>query len=93
MIIFEELVFGHVSERTREELQRIIEELRQGQACEAIVLGCTELPLAVKPEDSKLPLLDSTRLLARAAIRRSTGMGDVAVLFGLKISRILGGRP
>ena len=73
-IIFGELVYGRVSERAREALQRIIEVLHQGQACEAIVLGCTELPLAVKPEDAKLPLLDSTRLLARAAIQRSIAL-------------------
>ena len=38
---------------------------------DAVVLGCTELPLIVRPDDSPLPTLDSTRLLARAALKRA----------------------
>ncbi|RLB32629.1 MAG: aspartate racemase, partial [Deltaproteobacteria bacterium] len=38
---------------------------------DAVVLGCTEIPLLVTQEDSSLPILDSTRLLARAALRRA----------------------
>ena len=40
-------------------------------SCDVIVLGCTELPLAITSDTSSLPLLDSTRLLAREAIRQS----------------------
>jgi len=36
-----------------------------------VVLGCTEIPLLVIPEESPLPTLDSTRLLARAALRKA----------------------
>ena len=43
----------------------------QGQGCDAVVLGCTEIPLLVAPESSPLPVLDSTRLLARAALRKA----------------------
>ncbi|MCK4432597.1 MAG: aspartate/glutamate racemase family protein, partial [Methanomicrobia archaeon] len=41
------------------------------QGCDAVVLGCTEIPLLVTQEDSPLPILDSTRLLARAALRKA----------------------
>jgi aspartate racemase len=72
-LIFEELVLGRVSEQARAELGRIIRELRRSESCDAVVLGCTELPLLVTPESCELPLLDSTRLLARAALQRSLG--------------------
>ena len=39
--------------------------------CDAVILGCTEIPLLVDPKDCPLPTLDSTRLLARAAIRNA----------------------
>jgi aspartate racemase len=48
----------------------VINELKS-EGCEAVVLGCTEIPLIVSEETSPLPLLDSTRLLARAALRES----------------------
>jgi aspartate racemase len=41
--------------------------------CDAVVLGCTEIPLIVDDTNSPLPTLDSTRSLARAALRRATG--------------------
>jgi len=43
----------------------------KSDGCEAVILGCTELPLIVRPEDAPLPTLDSTRLLARAALQRA----------------------
>jgi aspartate racemase len=39
--------------------------------CDAVILGCTEIPLIMNDENSPLPTLDSTRLLARAALRRA----------------------
>ena len=42
------------------------------RGCDAVVLGCTELPLLVSEADSPLPALDSTRILARAALREAT---------------------
>jgi aspartate racemase len=39
--------------------------------CDAVVLGCTEIPLIISDANSPLPTLDSTRLLARAALRRA----------------------
>jgi aspartate racemase len=43
----------------------------QDNGCDAVVLGCTEIPLLVAPEASPLPTLDSTRILAKAAVRKA----------------------
>jgi aspartate racemase len=69
-IIFGELVKGVVRDASRAELVAVVERLR-GRGCDAVALGCTELPLILSPEDSPLPALDSTRLLARAAIEEA----------------------
>ena len=68
-IIFDELVAGVFSEDSRLYLNEVMARLNDG--CEAVILGCTELPLIVRPDDAPLPTLDSTRLLARAALRRA----------------------
>jgi len=52
--------------------QRVIARLRNDEGCDAVVLGCTEIPLIIGDTNSALPTLDSTRLLARAALRRAT---------------------
>ena len=65
-IIFDELVNGQVLPRSLAYHIEVIRELKD-EGCDAVVLGCTEIPLLVMPEDSPLPPLDSTRLLARAA--------------------------
>jgi len=69
-IIFEELVNGIITEESRKEFNKIIQKLAKN-GCDAVVLGCTEIPLLVDPNDCPLPTLDSTRLLARAAITRA----------------------
>jgi aspartate racemase len=66
-VIYEELCVGLVRERSREELRRIIRQLVAGGA-EAALLGCTELDLLVRPEDSPVPLFDTTRLHAERAV-------------------------
>lgn len=71
-LIMEELVVGVQSPRQVECLAGVIEGLK-GQGCDAVVLGCTELPLILNDGNSPLPTLDSTRLLARAALRRAVG--------------------
>ena len=68
--IFGELVNGVFTDVTRGMFNRQIETLKK-QGCDAAVLGCTEIPLIVRPEEAPLPTLDSTRLLARAALRRA----------------------
>jgi len=65
-IILAELVNGVFTERARQEYSRIIDRLA-AQGCDAVGLVCTEIPLLVPPDASPLPVLDSTRLLARAA--------------------------
>jgi aspartate racemase len=67
-IIFDELVNGKFSPQSLKYFQDVIRDLA-AQGCDAVALSCTEIPLLVAPEDSALPTLDSTRLLARAALR------------------------
>jgi len=57
--------------KDRERINKIIDELK-GKGCDAVVLGCTEIPLLINQENSSLPILDSTRLLARAALKEAT---------------------
>ena len=69
-IIFDELVSAQFTAESRAYFTGLISEMR-GQGCEAVALGCTEVPLIITEENSPLPVLDSTRLLARAALRAS----------------------
>jgi aspartate racemase len=69
-IIMTELICGITRPESVASLQRVIQGLRE-QGCDAVVLGCTELPLILHDGNSPLPTLDSTRLLARAALRRA----------------------
>jgi aspartate racemase len=69
-IIFKELVNGIFLETSRLYFNEVAEELKK-RGCDAVVLGCTEIPLIVNPEDTPLPTLDSTRLLARAALKKA----------------------
>ncbi len=71
-IIFDELVNGIFLDRSRDYFVRVIERLKEN-GCDAVVLGCTEIPLIVTPEVSPLPVLDSTRILARAALKKAVG--------------------
>ena len=69
-IIFTDLVYGRTGEPARLYFNEVIAQLK-GRGCDAAVLGCTEIPLLVDPDDCPLPTLDSTRLLARAALDRA----------------------
>ncbi len=68
--IFDELVYGVFRDDSRALFNDIIASLKQ-RGCDAVVLGCTEIPLLIDPGLSPLPTLDSTRTLARAALRRA----------------------
>ncbi len=70
-IIFAELVAGVFRPEAVGFLQRVIGRMKQ-DGCDAVVLGCTEIPLIMNDDNSPLPTLDSTRLLARAALQRAT---------------------
>jgi aspartate racemase len=69
-IIMDELVRGIFKPEGVAYFQKVITRLK-GEGCDAVVLGCTEIPLILSDANSPLPTLDSTRLLARAAIRRA----------------------
>jgi aspartate racemase len=69
-IIMDELVRGIVRPEAIAYHQQTIARM-QAAGCDAVVLGCTEIPLIMSDANSPLPTLDSTRLLARAALRRA----------------------
>jgi aspartate racemase len=66
-IIFKELVNGIFSEASRRRYNEVIDRMK-ASGCDNVILGCTEIPLLVRADDCPLPALDSTRLLARAAV-------------------------
>jgi aspartate racemase len=71
-IIMTELVYGVRKPDSIMAMRQAIERLKAA-GCDAVVLGCTEIPLIIDDANSPLPTLDSTRLLARAALRRAVG--------------------
>jgi aspartate racemase len=73
--IYDELVRGVCSPEATAFHSQVIVRLRD-EGCDAVVLGCTEIPLIISEANSALPTLDSTRLLARAALRRAIDIGQ-----------------
>lgn len=73
-IIFTELVNAIFTEDSRLYFNEVIDKLK-ADGCDAVVLGCTEIPLIVDPDDCPLPTLDSTRILARAALNKALRTG------------------
>jgi aspartate racemase len=69
-IIFTELVNAVFTEESRLYFNEVMARLK-ARNCDAAVLGCTEIPLIVNPQDAPLPTLDSTRILARAALAKA----------------------
>ena len=74
-IIFDELCLGVFTDSSRAEYVRIIERLAE-RGCDAAALVCTEIPLLITADVSPLPILDSTRLLAAAALEAALGERD-----------------
>jgi aspartate racemase len=66
----DELVRGIFRPQSKRYLRAVYERMK-AEGCDAVVLGCTEIPLIIGDENSPLPTLDSTRLLARAALHRA----------------------
>jgi aspartate racemase len=66
-VIYDELCLGQIIDGSRDEYKRIIRELIE-QGAEGIILGCTEIGLLVKPEDSDVPLFDTTLIHAVGAV-------------------------
>jgi aspartate racemase len=73
-IIFKELVNGIFSEASRLRYNEVIDRMR-ARGCDSVILGCTEIPLLVRADDCPLPALDSTRLLAHAAVDAALQIG------------------
>ena len=71
-IIYRELCVGVVSERSRAEYRRIMRNLAN-KGAQAILFGCTEIDLLVEPEDSPVPVFDTTRLHAARAVQLAIG--------------------
>ena len=69
-IIMDELVYGVFVPESVAYFQRVMGRMKE-EGCDAVVLGCTEIPLIINDSNSPLPTLDSTRLLALAALRRA----------------------
>ncbi|MGH9854811.1 MAG: aspartate/glutamate racemase family protein, partial [Blastocatellia bacterium] len=68
--IFDEMVYGRFTAEARSYLLEVIARLRK-EGCDAMGMCCTELPLLLRATDTALPLLDSTEILARAALQRA----------------------
>ncbi len=79
--IFTELCNGIFTEETTKLFIGAIEELK-GAGAECVILGCTEIPLIIRPENSPLPIADSTRLLARYAVREAISERPIDVANG-----------
>ena len=87
-IIMDELVRGVFKPEAVAYFQKVIGRLKT-EGCDAVVLGCTEIPLIMNDANSPLPTLDSTRLLARAALKRaiarwSGGLSAAGLVAGVR---------
>jgi aspartate racemase len=71
-IIMDELVYGRFEDASVAYFRQVMARMKD-DGCDAVILGCTEIPLIMNDGNSPLPTLDSTRLLARAALRRAAG--------------------
>ena len=80
-VIMEELTLGELRDDSRQSYVQIIEKLAD-RGCDAVALVCTEIPLLITAEDSPLPILDSTRMLARAAVDVALGDREMPVWRG-----------
>jgi aspartate racemase len=74
-IIMTELVYGAFKPKSIADIEKIIARLKGEEGCDAVALACTELPLILSDANSALPTLDSTRLLARAALAHALAEG------------------
>jgi aspartate racemase len=75
-IIMNELVHGIFKPESVVAFQRIIGQMKT-EGCDAVILGCTEIPLLINDQNSPLPVLDSTRLLALAALKTASQTAGV----------------
>ena len=66
-VIFDELVVGDIRQTSKEQYLKIIDHLVK-QGAQGVILGCTEIGLLIHPEDCQMPLFDTTRIHAEAAV-------------------------
>ena len=78
-VIYNELVNGDIRDESRKEYLRIIDKLTADGA-EAIILGCTEIPLLVKPTDTSAPLFDTATIHAELAVDLALGRAEAATV-------------
>ena len=71
-VIFNELCLGNVLDSSRDEYKRIIEDMKE-KGAEGVILGCTEIGMLIKDEDSALPTYDTTIIHATAAADLALG--------------------
>jgi len=71
-VIYDELVVGKIEQRSKEQYIGIIEQM-VNQGAEGVILGCTEIGLLIQKEDSQVPLFDTTRIHAEAAVEYALG--------------------
>jgi len=76
-IIMEELVYDVFRPDSIAYFQQVIARMKD-EGCDAVILGCTEIPLIINEANAALPILDSTRLLARAALRHAVPRAPAA---------------
>jgi aspartate racemase len=84
-VIMDELCLGEFKDESRAAYVAIIDKLA-ARECDAVALVCTEIPLLIGPADSPLPILDSTRLLACAAVDAALGGRDMPAWRGGPLS-------
>ncbi|MCK5637288.1 MAG: amino acid racemase, partial [Flavobacteriaceae bacterium] len=67
-IIYKELVHGKINNSSKEAYQKIIKDL-ENRGAEGVILGCTEIPLLIKPNDVDIPIFDTTKIHAESAVK------------------------
>ena len=73
-VIYEELCKGQIDDGSRQEYQRIVEDL-VARGAQGVILGCTEIGLLLRPEEATVPLFDTARIHAEAAARLALSAG------------------
>ena len=68
-VIFDELCANKITSKSRERFKQIINRLVVEEGAQGVILGCTEIPLLIKPEDVKVPVFDTTQIHAQAAVK------------------------
>ncbi len=74
-VIFDQLVRNDIRNESRKEYVRIINRLVDEEGAQGVILGCTEIPLLVHQSDVKVPVFDTTRIHAEAAVDYALGRG------------------